>query len=195
MPLISYFELEPTMFDENFNFEYPTDIPTVDTRGSLPYYLPIGWTRHALKLINKYPDGNVWLGSDNLTGEWAVAFHGTKVEPVKTITQHGLFNREDIRDRMKTEAIQQKGKEFDKPGFYVATHCNGGVHPDYTQPFIIPSSEKKNEIFRMVFQCRVKPDSYTNHSFPLRRGEAWRFIDPDAIRPYGILIKKEEILN
>lgn len=87
MPLVGYFELEPTIFDPIFNFEYTNDMPTEDTRGSLPYYLPIGWYRHALKVLGKYSDGNTWLNCDKIDGEWVVAFHGTKIESVKGITQ------------------------------------------------------------------------------------------------------------
>jgi hypothetical protein len=192
MPLISYFELEPTIFDPDFNFEYTTDMPTEDTRGGLPYYLPIGWYRHALKVIDKYSDGNVWLSCDNVEGEWAVAFHGTKVEAIKGITQQGLVTSKAVRDAMKIEAIEQKGTDFDKEGFYVATHCDGGAHPVYTKPFTIPSLRNKSETFRVVFQCRVKPGAYTTHTSPVNEGEAWRFVDPDAIRPYGILVKNEE---
>ena len=93
---------------------------------------------------------------------------------------------------MREEAVQQKGTDFDKPGLYVTTHCNGGAYPVYTKPFSIPSSKNKSETFRIVFQCRVKPNAYTTHTFPVINGEAWRFVDPDAIRPYGILVKKEE---
>lgn len=100
-----------------------------------------------------------------------------------------------VRDAMRDEVVQQKGTDFDKPGLYVATYCNGGAHPAYTKPFTIPSTQNKRETFRIVFQCRVRPDAYTIHTTPVTTGEAWRFVDPDAIRPYGILVKNEETLN
>jgi hypothetical protein len=195
MPLISYFEIEPAVFDSTFNFKYTSDLPTEDRRGSLPYYLPIGWCRHGLNIFNKFPGGNVWLDSNNVAGEWAAAFHGTKVEIVKSMNQDDFPTREIVKDRMREEAVEQRGTEFDKPGLYVTTHCNGGAHPTYTKPFSVPSSQNKTETFRIVFQCRVKPDAYTTHTFPVNEGEAWRFVDPDAIRPYGILVKKEEAAN
>lgn len=94
---------------------------------------------------------------------------------------------------MRTDAIQQKGQDFNKPGLYVATHCNGGAHPDYTEPFPVQSSPENIDNFRVVFQCRVRPDSFTTHTSPVTTGEAWRFVDPYAIRPYGILVKNEKI--
>lgn len=165
-------------------------MPTTDTRGGLPYYLPIGWYRHALKVVDKYPDDKLWLGSNNTDGEWPVAFHGTHGGAVKGITEKGLLITKV--DLMRKEAIENGGEDFDKPGLYVATHCDGGAHPSYTRTFTVPSSQKKTETFRVVFQCRVKPGAYTVHTSPVTEGEAWRFVDPDAIRPYGILVRNEE---
>jgi len=166
-------------------------MPTEDKRGGLPYFLPIGWYRHALKVVDKYPEDKLWIGKNNVEGEWAVAFHGTHGKAVKGIKEKGLlFTKVDL---MKDEAVEQKGKDFDKPGLYVATHCNGGSHPTYTQTFTVPSSENENETFRVVFQCRVKPDAYTVHTTPVKKGEAWRFVDSNNIRPYGILVKNENV--
>lgn len=54
-------------------------------RGGEPYKRPVGWYRFALKVKNKYiegEDGNAWLGSIGWRtysepGEWPVSFHGT----------------------------------------------------------------------------------------------------------------------
>jgi hypothetical protein len=188
--LITFFQLQPTDFDPEFNVDYTPNMPTPVQRGGLPYYLPIGWHRHALKVEDKYTDGNLWLGSDNVKGEWAVAFHGTQATSVKGIQQKGLLITKV--DLMRTEAVEQRGEQFDKPGLYVATHCTGGAHPQYTSTFNINSTSEKTQKFRVVFQCRVKPDEYTIHSSPVAKGEAWRFVDPNHIRPYGILVKNEE---
>ena len=163
---------------------------TKERRGKLPYYLPIGWYRHALKVVDKYPDDQLWLGSSNVDGEWAVAFHGTKGLAVKSITKEGI--RITTVDAKRAEAVQKGGTEYDKPGLYVATHCTGGAHPAYTDPFPVQSSPDKLDQFRVVFQCRVKPGAYTDHQSPVVKGEAWRFVDPEAIRPYGILVKNED---
>jgi hypothetical protein len=179
--------LQSTDFAPEHNFDYRTMTSTVDTRGGLPYYLPIGWYRHALKVIDKFPDDELWLKSSNVDGEWAVAFHGT----VKGIREKGiLITRVDA---MRKEAVEQAGTDYDKPGLYVATHCTGGAHPSYTEPFPIQSSSEKTDEFRVVFQCRVKPGAFTTHRTPVVKGRAWRFVDPDAIRPYGILVKNEQI--
>jgi hypothetical protein len=187
MPLINFFQLRPSDFVPEHNIDYRSSMPTEDRRGGLPYYLPIGWYRHALKVVDKFPNDQLWLGNSNVKGEWAFAFHGTKGGAVKGIREKGLLISE--HDAMRSEAIRNAGSYVDKPGLYVATHCNGGAHPTYTKPFSVPSSQNKSETFRVVFQCRVKPGAYTTHTSPVSKGEAWRFVDPDAIRPYGILLK------
>lgn len=94
---------------------------------------------------------------------------------------------------MLTEAVQQKGEAVNRPGLYVATHCNGGSHPQYTEKFNVSTPSGNIETFHVVFQCRVRPDSYTVHTTPVKEGVAWRIVDPTAIRPYGILLKSTSI--
>ncbi|CAF2386250.1 unnamed protein product [Rotaria sp. Silwood2] len=188
-PLITYFQLKTSDFVSEFNIDYTSSMPTKDKRGGYPYYLPIGWYRHALKVVDKYPDDKLWLGSNNVDGEWPVAFHGTHGGAVKGIKEKGLLITK--HDAMRNEAIEQKGDYFGRPGLYVATHCRGGAHPVYTTPFTIHKSPETIETFRVVFQCRVKPDAFTIHTGPVEIGQAWRFVDPDAVRPYGILVKNE----
>lgn len=81
---------------------------------------------------------------------------------------------------MLDEAIKQAGPSVNRPGMYVATHCSGGSHPAYTQTFAVDVSPGRAKHFEVVFQCRVRP---------VKKGEAWRIVDPTAIRPYGILLK------
>ena len=184
------FQLQPSDLAPEFNMDYSSNMPTEDRRGDYPYYLPIGWHRHALKVVDKYPEDQLWLRSDNIEGEWPVAFHGTHSGAVKGITKEGL--RKTRVDLMREESAEQRGKDFDRPGLYVATHCDGGAYPNYTKPFSIKTSSDITETFRVVFQCRVKPDAFTTHSGPVRIGNASRFVDSDAIRPNGILLKKEQ---
>ncbi|CAF5160321.1 unnamed protein product [Rotaria sp. Silwood1] len=83
------------------------------------------------------------------------------------------------------------GAEANRPGLYVPTHCDGGAKI-YTEPFTVTPYPDKTESFRIVFQCRVKPEKFTVHKSPVIDGNAWRYVDPSSIRPYGILLKKED---
>lgn len=100
--------MRPSDFDTRQNFDYKkTGLPVEDRRGRYPYYLPIGWYRHALDVSQKYPHDNLWLSRNNVLGEWPVAFHGTHAGAVNDITRVGLQSiSKATRDAMKKEAIQ-----------------------------------------------------------------------------------------
>ncbi|CAF1636310.1 unnamed protein product, partial [Didymodactylos carnosus] len=139
----------------------------------------------------KYPDNNIWLGQQNIDGEWPVAFHGTQSQAVSSITLKGLLPSFTKRDVKKNDAVLQAGTAVNRLGLYVATHCTGGADA-YALPFKVSNGDKSEE-FRVMFQCRVKPGSFTSHTDPVRVGEAWRIVDPEAVRPYGLLLKNETI--
>ena len=159
-------------------------------RGGYPYYVPLGWFRHALDVSTKYPGSQVWLDYQNISGAWPVAFHGTRAEIVNNITRDGLSTQRVERDALRDEAVQQGGSKFNKPGLYLATHCTGGAHSWYTQTFSVFVSPYKVERFRVAFQCRVKPGEFTIHTCPITGVETWRVVDPTAVRPYGLLVRK-----
>jgi hypothetical protein len=190
--VLSYLQLKPSDFDPNHNFDYTqSGLPKEQMRGNEPYYLPIGWYRHGLNVKDKYGNDNVWLGSNNSDGEWPVGFHGTHSGAVGSIAQKGLAVGTAKRDAMQDEAIEQLGPSAKGTGLYLATYCNGGSYPQYTQPFTV-TTDQKTEKFCVVFQCRVRPKSYSVHTRCVKDGKAWRVVDPTAIRPYGLLLKKED---
>ena len=192
-PVLTHLKIQPSDLDSAHNFDYRSPgVIKEDTRGSHTYYLPIGWYRHALKVLDKYGDDRNWIGRVNAEGEWPVAYHGTKKEAVSGIVKQGLLPGVVGRDAMLDEAIAQMGEEAKQPGLYVATHCNGGSYPQYTTPFTVITFPGKSEQFSIVFQCRVQPSKFTTHTTPVEKGEAWRTVDRFAIRPYGILLKKEQ---
>ncbi|CAF3588012.1 unnamed protein product [Rotaria sp. Silwood1] len=191
-PALNYLQIRPSDLDPQFNFDYrQPDLPKEETRGSYPYYCPLGWFCHALKVLDKYDKDVTWIGCINAEGEWPVAFHGTHSGAVSSIVQRGLSPGAAKTDVMIGEAIEQIDEEANRPGLYVATHCEGGSYPQYTVPFTVTTFPDKSEQFSMVFQCRVQPGKFTTHTSPVSVGEAWRIVDPNSIRPYGILLKKE----
>lgn len=92
---------------------------------------------------------------------------------------------------MLKEAIEQKGPEVDQPGLYLATHCNGGSDV-YATSFTVKNDDV-DENYRVVFQCRVRPDSFTIHTSCVNVGHGWRVVDPAAVRPYGLLLRKKNL--
>ena len=187
--LISFFQLQKKDFDQKHNVDYKRVKPIRESRGGLPYYPPTGWYCHALNVDNKYSNDKLWFGSNNIDGEWAVAFHGTHTAAITDVRDDSFSSR--LVDAKRREVVERRGKEYDKPGLYVTTHCNGGAHPQYTTTFDVKSPSGVTEKYRVVFQCRVKPGAYIVHQSLVDTGHTWRFVDPEAIRPYGILIKNE----
>ncbi|CAF3628675.1 unnamed protein product [Rotaria sp. Silwood1] len=173
--ILSYFQLQPNDFTPEFNRDYEkSEILESEMRGGYPYYRPIGWYRHALKIDHKHLDDATWLSCDNADDEWPVAFQGTH------------------QNTINNGSLQFDGIEMNEPRLYLATHCNGGSHPRFTEVFSVKVSNKNTENYRLVFQCRVQPKMFTVHESSIEKGEMWRFADPKAIRPYGLLLKKEE---
>ncbi|CAF0875232.1 unnamed protein product [Adineta ricciae] len=189
--VLTHLKIRLADLDPQYNFDYrKPGVPDKDTRGGYPYFLPIGWFRHGLNVSTKYGHDRTWIGCVNAPGEWPVAFHGTHKEAVTGIVANGLLPKFTETDVKLDEAIDQIGEEANKAGLYVATHCHGGADL-YTTPFTVTTAADRSEQFRIVFQCRVEPKKFTTHTSPVNEGEAWRFVDPNAIRPYGILLKKD----
>ncbi|CAF1679084.1 unnamed protein product [Adineta ricciae] len=75
-----------------------------------------------------------------------------------------------------------------------ATSCNGETCPQYTPLFVVTTDDKtgKNCI---VFQYRVRPNSYSIHPSCVKEGYTWRTVDTNAIRSYGLLLKMKKSKN
>lgn len=185
-PALAFLQLQPSDFEPRYNRDYPH--AKERRRGGYPYYFPQGWFRHALRVVDKYPEDKVWLGMNNSPGEWAVAYHGTHSDAVRGISDHGLLHSFVTEDVMKSEAKQQNPSIPDVKGLYVATHCEGGAS-GYTKTFEVTDSNGRKKRYQVVFQCRVKPEKFTKHKSPVKVGMAWRVFDQAAIRPYGLLLK------
>ncbi|RXN32917.1 metabotropic glutamate receptor 8-like isoform X1 [Labeo rohita] len=60
------FAIPDDFFDPKFDFDFTNMSESKSdkcARGGEPYKRPYGWMRFALKVRNKYPDGNAWLGT------------------------------------------------------------------------------------------------------------------------------------
>ena len=192
---MKYLKLQESDFAPEFNVDYREEkYPEEDRRGGYPYYLPLGWFRHGLRVLDKYEEGPTWIGQVNGEGEWAVAYHGTGAEVADGIVEEGLLSSAVRRDVMRKEAVKEFGEEADRPAVYVATNCDGGA-AIFTTPFTVTSFPDQSETFCLVFQCRVKPEKFSVHDTPVEQGKAWRFVHATSIRPYGLLLKKCDILQ
>ncbi|CAF1427761.1 unnamed protein product [Adineta ricciae] len=192
-PELTCLQLQKSDFDPKHNRDYNgLNILTEERRGGRPYYFPVPWFRHALKVDNKYPHDKVWLGMKNGPGEWCVAYHGTSADSAKNISNQGFSHSKGKRDAFKEQAVAKLGAIADVNGIYLATHCEGGAD-GYATEYPVKINNGKTVKYKMVFQCRVEPNRYTEHEGVTSTGRALRVFDEKAVRPYGILLKKEQI--
>lgn len=188
--ILTHLQLNPNDFDPRHNRNYknwPAN-DSVQARGNRPYYLPVGWYRHALNVVDKYSASDqVWLGMRNGPNEWSVAYHGTKHWFVRNIVEQGI--RPGGRDAYRAEAIRMVGARANLPAIYLATHCEHGAD-EYATPFDLPNSNQgTSETYKIIFQCRLKPDTFTEHQ-ENANAKYLRVYDRDGVRPYGILLQK-----
>ena len=147
-----------------------------------------------MNIEEKYPQDNQWFDNDNIQGGWTNAFHGIDSNLQTIITRKGFFTTCRRKDPVIDEAIEQMGDKANGSSIYVTKECEGGAHPHYTISFTIPSSSTADEKRRyyLIFQCRVKPNTFSSHRRLFKESTVCRVLEADAIRPYALLLKTEE---
>ncbi|XP_072539377.1 uncharacterized protein [Salminus brasiliensis] len=155
------------------------------SRGGEPYTRPWGWYRFALKVLDKYPDGNAWLGSygwrsQSSPGEWPVSFHGTSIEGARGITG----------SHYKTDDGQCYGR-----GIYSTPNID--IAEGYTM--FKEFRSKNGRTYEVIMQNRINPKKRVITGkedywlIPVPEGssaEQEKQVVEASIRPYGILIKE-----
>ena len=163
-----------------------------ECRGNKPYDPPLGWIGIRLKVLDKYED-NIWIGMDNVEGEWCVAYHGVGVD-------------KDSAEVKNITGLIYKGS-FKKGWRQAHSDCEDQFHPGnkvgegvYCTPTIKTAedyagiSEINGIQYKTVLMVRVKPeairhcddcdDSKAPNNYWVVNGTT------DEIRPYRILYKK-----
>ncbi|XP_035715466.1 uncharacterized protein LOC118438812 isoform X2 [Folsomia candida] len=157
--------IDENLRDPRFDYDFGklNDDGLTFMRGPCEYKRPIGWTRHAFKVIDRFGD-NVWLGL-------GVSYHGTNKDNVGSIAENGF--------------LLCRGQRFlFGRGIYSTPDIN--VAERYATEF-----EHDGDTYKVVLQNRVNPaavkvvpDSVTG------AGEYWIVQDEYDIHAYGLLIKK-----
>nr|XP_057930880.1 uncharacterized protein LOC131130841 [Doryrhamphus excisus] len=178
---------EDEFFDSRYDFDF-THIKDTQTyyRGGEVYQRPCGWLRIALKVWDKYPDGNAWLGERGYSttthskhGEWPVSYHGTSKKGAQGI----------IVATYEPGPGQKYGR-----GIYSTPYMANAI--DYSKTF---TSKKTGKKYQVVLQNRNNPVYREKHNkgrywlVPVPKGltqtEEQELVEK-AIRPYAVLIKQ-----
>lgn len=167
----------------DFDFSYVPFTSCTCVRGGEAYHRPSGWYRMALKVWDKYPDGNTWLGTGgwrdySVSGEWPVSYHGTSIQGAQGIV---------------TSHYRAGGREVFGRGIYSTPSLV--VAEQYATPFV---SGTTGNTYKVIVENRINPEEREVY----KKGEYWlipvprgtsaqqeRQIVENSIRPYGILIK------
>ncbi|KAI4888483.1 hypothetical protein NFI96_000279 [Prochilodus magdalenae] len=173
--------------DPDYDYDFTDGSDSSEcSRGGEPYTRPWGWYRFALKVKDKYPDGNAWLGTDgwrshSSPGEWPVSFHGTSIDEARGIT----------RSHYTAGPRQVHGRGiYSTPDIEIAEY--------YTMKKTFKST-KNGKMYMVIMQNRINPQKrvFTEKKdywlIPVPKGtpasEEKRIVE-ESIRPYGILIKE-----
>ena len=191
--------ISPSMFDPNGDRNSGWGIN--QSRGPphhlQKYHPPLGWNGYGLRVSKQYDNGNdTWLNYNNVEGEWYIAYHGTgKLNVPKQIIEGGFRrgDRQMYKNSKNMNPLSQN--EFPK--------CGDGV---YLTPIIKEAQSYSIGIkygdckYYLVFMCRVNPYKvrFVEKSHPpywivsgdlINDQNAKKY--SDEIRPYRILLKKE----
>jgi intein/homing endonuclease len=171
------FNVSSAIFDTSYNYDFRNinDKGKSYSRGGLTYFRPCGSKRYALKVAGKF-ESDEWLGSDDSSKTWVNAYHGTSPVNLKGILGDGL-----------------------KVGGVDVALKNGAVYGTgiYVTPFpeialaYAPEVNTGGKTYRIVFQCRVKPSSYSQHlPYSKRNNELayWVVKNAEDVRPYSICL-------
>ncbi|KAI2645029.1 3,7-dimethylxanthine N-methyltransferase TCS1 [Labeo rohita] len=174
-----------TFLDPGFDYDF-TDLKDNSKcmRGNEPYTRPCGWTRVAIKVLDKYPDGNAWLGtagwrSYSVADEWPVSYHGTSMNSAKAI----------IGDHYKPGSRELYGR-----GIYSTYDIKEATF--YSDAVTCQETGKK---YNVLLQNRINPKmrkvcdrkDYWLIEIPAGTpSDKEKEIVEKSIRPYGLLLKE-----
>ncbi|CAF2050173.1 unnamed protein product [Rotaria magnacalcarata] len=191
---LSYFQLSSKDFDLKSNSD-PRKIDLLKENQSENCSSDIrdGWFRHEINLNNKYFDNQISFSYDNNNNDlWPFAYHGTY-----SILLKNIYEQINLSNKIKKDSIEiqiQIDNSSSSSFIYLTTNCNDAADDKCTKAIRISNGDN-NQMFKLIFQFRVRPNSFTIHTDLMAHGPLWRIIDPLAIRSDGLLIKKEAYLQ
>ncbi len=192
-PVLEALLLKAEMLEPAYNMnesDWPRD---VQYRGPIgiryQYFPPYEWKGYGLKVIGNYENEN-WLTYTNTPGEWWIAYHGLGNPTVsKNIIDEGFIIGERHQFEWELNGIEN---DLNHPGQLIRRGAYFTPSPEYAEYY---AQEKQgifvNNINYIVsLMCRVNPDTVmVRETAPCE----WLCLGgKDQVRPYRILIKKNE---
>ena len=131
---------------------------TNEKRGNKDYDSPVGWIGIGLKVMDHYDDNNIWLGKNNVNGEWSVAYHalgkGQSSDNVKKTI--GLISKMSFRPG--PGQMHAQCDDINHPGNKVGNGVY--VTPSISNAEAYAGISEINGIkYKIVLMVRVKPEA------------------------------------
>ena len=178
------FTLERDLLDPQYNCDF-TDLQddgSMFERGGREYIRPYGWNRVALNVKEKYEDTD-WLGgteggfrTDEVQGEWAVSYHGTK--------------RSFAQKIVRTKYDLGRAKRF-RHGRGIYSTPDPEVAGYFARVY-----KHQGRRYKVILQNRIKVGNTVYAQVPcptsprMKRCEFFITENENNIRPYGLLYKE-----
>lgn len=182
------------LFHPEFDYDF-TNIKDGDTkflRGNEQYTRPCGWNRAALRVIQRYDDGNRWLGTGK--DAWPVSYNGHNMDGSLGIILTRGEGPSDEPSFLDAAATSLLGGETRGRGVYSTPDIK--LAEKYCKQF---KSKVDGKMYKVVLQNRINPEKRK----PCQRENIWlvyvpegrndvqtRAIVQESIRPYGLLLKR-----
>ena len=187
--LLEYVKLSPGFFETKYNRDVNDWEKENFKRGGETYTAPNGWKGFALKVLNKFDNGNnAWLGNEGKEDEWAIAYHGigkgNEFKKLLNIVLNNLRNGPgQLYEQLLNIRYKRSKRTYVGRGVYLAPDINEAER--YAQK--VKLGNREND-FQFIIMCRVKPSEIRE---PGRYPFNW-ILDAsyDCLRPYRILIKE-----
>lgn len=154
------------------------------------YVLPTGFYRYGIKIRDEYLHNKIKIYN------WNVAYHGTKVQLVKSIVEHRriMFPGDVLNNGKVLPVLNGNFFGDGSPAIYLTPSIKYASNNFYARPYSF-----NGRIVKVIFQCRVKPGSFTKYRETVRAREVidnnfpndeieWVTHDRLAVVPYGLLI-------
>lgn len=171
--LFMRFRVDATLFDPGYDYDFrnTNDGDQSFFRGGRRYHRPCGYERKALRVLGRFPGGDDWINRQDSSG-WVNAYHGTLPINMPGISKDGL-------QVGGTNGVPRRNGAFYGAGVYCSPYIQ-------TAKGYAPTVQINGRNFRIIFQCRVRPNSFTEHN----SGRIWVVPNKDDIRPYSICIQE-----
>ena len=162
-----------------------------EKRGNRKYSPPLHWIGIGLKVLDKY-ENNIWVGMENIEGEWCVAYHGVgysassdKLKNIIRLIYLGGLKAGEGQLHENCPDRYHKGKKvgqgvYCSPKIETAGEFAGQCEINGKKYYTVFMLRVKQRKIRHCNQCE---DSKKPHYYWVLNGT------PDEIRPYRILYK------